>query len=570
MKLRKRDLAVSCLLLVFAAPLFAQTAYVRTTTNANPWVDSGAKAGTAWATTTNYIQIFPDTQYQTILGFGGTFQEKMYDALSHCTAAGRDSVIRQMFDTSGANISWGRIPIGLCDFDDNAAPYSLDDNSGDYTMTNFSMHRDSTKRIPLIKWAQAYQPNMRFFGSPWSPPGWMKTSGSYTQGNMKTDAATLTAYALYLEKAVQGFKAAGINIESITCNNEPNECGSNYPQCCWANSDELNFYKNYLIPKFTNDNISTRIILGVYCCGTQADWITYFMNDATVKPFVNLTSHSFQDWTWGASCVASYPTVPFIETESDYNGTSAAWSTGNKQFNDLAGFLTTGRASVFTEWDCVNDQTSTGGFGWTQDVMININSTTGAVTYNPYFYACKHFGHFVKPNAKAIKFTVNGITNLTSAAFLNPNGDLILVMNSAATAATPLTVKVGNEMYKATLPATSFTTIRIVSATAVQGMQLHGSAMPALSNVRIRNSALYFSLSAAVNAREADFTLTDLQGRTVWTGRRAGSALQGEDQAVAIRTGHGNLRSGAYLLAARIRNGAGAVMMVEKKLVVVN
>ena len=77
-----------------------------------PWVDSGAKAGSAWATTTNYIEVFPDTQYQTILGFGGTFQEKWWDAMNHLSAAGKDSVIRAFFDTSGCNCNWGRIPIG--------------------------------------------------------------------------------------------------------------------------------------------------------------------------------------------------------------------------------------------------------------------------------------------------------------------------------------------------------------------------------------------------------------------------------------------------------------------------
>ena len=126
-------------------------------------------------------------------------------------------------------------------------------------------------------------------------------------------------------------------------------------------------------------------------------------------------------------------------------------------------------------------------------------------------------------------------------------------------------------MWKATLPANSFNTLRIATGTAVQGMELIKSeAMPSLSNVMIRNSTLYFSLSGAVNVREADLTLTDLQGRTVWTGHRAGSALQGDQQAFAIRPAHGNLPSGTYLLAARIKNEAGAVTTVEKKVAAVN
>ena len=133
----------------------------------------------------------------------------MWDALSHCSAAGRDSVIRALFDTSGCNFTICRMPIGSCDFSDPVAPYSLDDSADDYDMTAFSLHRDSTKLIPLIRMAQAYKPNLRFWASPWSPPAWMKNNNYYcnvtpgnattaAQNSIKSDATTLTAYALYL------------------------------------------------------------------------------------------------------------------------------------------------------------------------------------------------------------------------------------------------------------------------------------------------------------------------------------------------------------------------------------
>jgi hypothetical protein len=59
-----------CVFLLIAVPLFAQTAYFRTTIRlgegtavsyCTPWIDSGGRAGTAWASTNNYIEIFPST-----------------------------------------------------------------------------------------------------------------------------------------------------------------------------------------------------------------------------------------------------------------------------------------------------------------------------------------------------------------------------------------------------------------------------------------------------------------------------------------------------------------------------
>ena len=138
MKLLKPYRVASFLLLVCAVSLFAQNAYLRTTIQRGdgttepfciPWVDSGAKAGTAWASTANYIEITPATKYQTITGWGGTVQEKHWDTMSVLSAAGKDSVMRALFDTSGCNINYLRVPIGCCDFDDNVAPISLDETS---------------------------------------------------------------------------------------------------------------------------------------------------------------------------------------------------------------------------------------------------------------------------------------------------------------------------------------------------------------------------------------------------------------------------------------------------------
>jgi glucosylceramidase len=178
MKLHKICRVVSCLLLFIAVPLFAQNAYIRTSTSTNPWVDGGVKAGTSWTATSNYFDVDPNTKYQTIQGFGGCFSEMGWDAIQSLPSAGaRDSVIRALFDTSGCNYTICRMPIGSNDFADSY--YSLDDVSGDTGMTSLSLHRDSTKLIPFIKAAQVYKPNLRFWASPWTPPSWMKNNNNY-------------------------------------------------------------------------------------------------------------------------------------------------------------------------------------------------------------------------------------------------------------------------------------------------------------------------------------------------------------------------------------------------------
>ena len=60
--------------------------------------------------------------------------------------------------------------------------YTLDETANDTTMTNFSIARDMMTLIPYIKAAQAVNPNIRFWASPWTPPTWMKTSSGTVNG----------------------------------------------------------------------------------------------------------------------------------------------------------------------------------------------------------------------------------------------------------------------------------------------------------------------------------------------------------------------------------------------------
>jgi glucosylceramidase len=571
------------LFLLVAMPLFAQNAYVRTTTNANPWVDSGAKAGSAWSTTANYFTIDTNTKYQTIQGFGGCFCEMGWDALEVLSAAGRDSVIRALFDTSGLNYTFCRLPIGANDFTTNdsvgdASYYSLDDVSGDYGMTHFSLRRDSVRIIPFVKAAQAYKPNLRFWASPWTPPAWLKDNttarSNYAGGHLKDDATTYAAYALYLSKTVREFKKVGINIEYITCQNEPEICATtysprNYPTCCWTNTQQINFYQNYMIPRFNTDSLLTKIIVGVYCCVNYSDWVTPFMNNSTIRAKVGVISHSYQAADWGAQAWTDYPGVPFFETEADWGWNGAHdWNQGITQWNSMIRFLTTGHAVVFEQWNMILNQNYSSHWGFAQSAPININTSTKAVTYEPHYWAIKHIEHFVQAGAKAVKMTATGTSPGTMAAFKNPNGDIIVVCSDTGAGAFAATIRVGNTMWKATFPAKSFNTLRIAGGVTAVSSFVKGPqnlCIPALSNARINNSTLYFTLGAG--AQEVNMVLTDLQGRTIWTGH---AAIHGKQQAFAIRPIRGGLLSGTCLLTVKIKNSAGVITTVENKVAAVD
>ncbi|HEX3355340.1 MAG TPA: hypothetical protein VHS31_00060, partial [Tepidisphaeraceae bacterium] len=147
------------------------------------------------------IVVDPEATAQRVEGFGGCFNEIGWRALLRLDDVDRDRVMHALFDEKdGLGFNFGRIPIGSSDF--GLSPYSLDDVPGDVEMKHFSIERDRYMLIPYIKAAQSIRPDLKLWGSPWSPPGWMKTSGVYHGGNLRQEPAILKAYATYLARFV--------------------------------------------------------------------------------------------------------------------------------------------------------------------------------------------------------------------------------------------------------------------------------------------------------------------------------------------------------------------------------
>ena len=152
--------------------------------------------------------------YQEMNGFGGCFNELGWVALSYLNEEDRERVIRELFDPElGAKFTHCRLPIGANDY--AVEWYSLNDHDGDYKMEHFSIERDLQYLIPYVKSALKYNPDLKIFASPWSPPIWMKFPKVYNGGKLIWSDENLRAYALYFVKFVQAYEAEGIKIGQI-------------------------------------------------------------------------------------------------------------------------------------------------------------------------------------------------------------------------------------------------------------------------------------------------------------------------------------------------------------------
>lgn len=416
------------------------------------WVDMGSSTLRRWKPQTSYMEAFPDSQRQTIDGFGGCFNELEWTALNTLPPSLADSVVRSLYDTIvGCRYNLGRMAIGANDY--ALDYYSHDDSTGDYAMSYFSIARHEEYVIPFIKAAMACRPDLKMWGSPWTPPAWMKTDTSYAGGSITWDSLTLTAYALYLEKCVFAYQAAGLNFTAVFVQNEP-ECASGYPTCTWSPQNLHDFIRLYLGPKFRTDSVPAQIWLSTINDTSFTNAAVPSLSDSICRSYLTGIGYQWGGYQAMGTQYKLYPSVPFWQTETECGNGENTWWWADTQYSNRKFAFDSG-ARAFFEWNMVLEKSGMSSWGWQQSAMISIDTGLKSVTWNPEYYVSKHFSYFIQPGAKYIK--TKGTYN-DRVAFLNPNGDIVIVVRNNQDSACVTGIKIGSWMFLPTIAANSFNT----------------------------------------------------------------------------------------------------------------
>ena len=181
------------------------------------------------------VTVDPTKTAQTILGFGAAFTDAACFTLSRLSDSDRANLLHAMFGQDHHALSVGRIPIGASDY--STAAYSYDDGAADPDLKRFSIDRDLDYVLPTLRAALSANPDLFLFGSPWSPPGWMKYSNSMLGGNIRPEH--IPTYARYFQKFVEAYAAAGVTVRAVTTQNEIDaDQGGRMPACPWPEEDE--------------------------------------------------------------------------------------------------------------------------------------------------------------------------------------------------------------------------------------------------------------------------------------------------------------------------------------------
>ncbi len=429
-------------------------------------------------------------------GFGGAFNELGWKFLN--SAALQAEAIKLLFSaTDGANLLWGRIPMGASDY--ATSRYTLDDNAGadptpngetnrppaDTSLSKFSLERDKMLLIPYIKAAQAVKPDIRFWGSPWTPPIWMKTgfkseSGSggnakkpsfYDGGTVANVPANLAAYAQYYKKFVEGYKAEGINVEIVSPQNEPGY-DQNYPSALWEKATYVAWI-NALGPVMKAMNV--QVMLGTMSNAgdggrNDLDIASAVMADATAKTFVTLAGAQWgvlgkvvegasigglPVWATEHKC-GNYPWNPMGYPAYNTSQAPNDQAYGEESWGYIRDAINKAKVTSYAAWNMVLDKSGLGidtSRDWKQNALLVVDG--GMVKPTPTYYVFRHFSQYVQPGANVV-----GTSGGDAVAFKNPDGSLVAVMFSKA-ANPSYVVQIGGKKLQFSMPANGWATVKV-------------------------------------------------------------------------------------------------------------
>ncbi len=401
---------------------------------------------------------------QTVVGFGAAITEAVASVVNALPADKQTEILNAYYGTDGSGYTLTRTHIGSCDF--ALSQYSYDDNNGqpDPTLANFSIAHDNQLLLPFLKRAIAASNGaLRVLSSPWSAPGWMKDNG-VMQGN-GSDGSLLPqyygAYASYLSKYIQAYKAAGVPIWAITPQNEALGVGGSREGMQWTPDQMNTFIKQNLGPQLMTDGVGdTKVFIYDHNAGPPGsdvvNWPTMMEKDTATSPFIagtavhwyGTTYETFDDSMDAIQNVDQSKQIIFTEGCDDalgdtgYGQSSASfkyswmsdefyWTKdeGDWGFWFIASsdptkadhpkyepFYRYTRQLIaglnhwhvgFIDWNAVLNKD--GGPGHIVNAVaapVMVDQAANTVYYSPTYYALAHFSKYIRPNAQVLTTTV--------------------------------------------------------------------------------------------------------------------------------------------------------------------
>ena len=403
------------------------------------------------------IHLDPDQRYQQVLGFGAALTDASCYLLEQLDAGKRKALLDECFGPSGLRFSVARTTIGSSDYSLNAYSYDYTD-SPDPELTHFSIEHDRKYILPMLKEARQTNPELFYFSSPWSPPGWMKVGNSLLGGSMRKHY--FTSYAQYFVKFLQEYAIDGVKINAITIQNETDtDQDGRMPQALWGQEYEVEFVKGHLGPALQKAPLDTKIWIldhnynlwgravdelsdpDVYKYVDGIAWHGYVGDPSAMTRVHNMFPEKSAYWTEGGPDISA----------PDYATDWANWS------STFTGILRNW-ARCIVSWNLVLDENGKPNIGpFTCGGVLTINSKTREVTRSGQFWAFAHYSKVIQRSANVFA-SWGDLEKIDHVAAQNPDGSRVLILTNTGREQT-VQCTLRDQSLSVSLPPDSITTL---------------------------------------------------------------------------------------------------------------
>ncbi|MCI5649609.1 MAG: hypothetical protein MR332_09275 [Fusicatenibacter sp.] len=395
------------------------------------------------------VSLDPDTVDQEILGFGTSLEESTIYNLSKMSPQKREEILKKLIDPmDGAGMTLFRLTIGTADFTAQKfytyydTPPKGQPDWDNQTGSGFSIQKDHEYHIidtilQLLRIAKelGVDQEIRFFSSPWSPPGWMKLptpeSESYPDnelllkgGAMNNDY--LEDLAIYYVRYLEEYTLLGIPIFAMTLQNEP-YLEIDYPSCLMTPTQQAalaRLLKQKIKESTILQNFHVNPLLWGFDHNFYDGW--NYVNEISHTPNWNfLDGIAFHPYGGDASDMGKIADT--FPDKNVYLTERAVW--GAEGASEMITWLRNQSCS-YNSWVTMLDS-STGTHQWVgtpgPTMMIQDADHPDEYRILPEFYLLGQFARFVRPGYRRIS-SDEGPSRLPNAAFLSPDAKTIVLI----------------------------------------------------------------------------------------------------------------------------------------------
>jgi glucosylceramidase len=415
-------------------------------------------------------------RFQVMDGFGASLTDSAaWLFAKKLTPAQTDAAFKTLFSRKdGIALGFLRQPLGSSDL--AVTFYSYDDlceqtakacttpaGAADAKLEHYSLQHDQEYILPLLKKALAVNPAIHVMLTPWSPPGWMKTSGSMlgasADGKQPSSLRPefYPAFASYLVKTVEGYQAAGVPIYALSVENEPLYAPPTYSGMQMLAAEQAAFLGNDLGPALAAAHLSPKVMAYDHNWD-RPDYPETVLKDPKAAAVAAGTAwhHYAGDPAVMTKNHEEFPTKDQWVTESS----GGAWQKGNVFADEAAELIAVTRnwAKSYVLWALATDQKHgpfVGGCDTCRGLVTIDLSDPEKATVKPEldYYVLGQASKFVLPGAVRIASDEPAGTSLKDVAFRNPNGTIVLYALNAGTASQELRIGFHGKTATTTLPA---------------------------------------------------------------------------------------------------------------------